>query len=51
MSVSVCIATYNGGRYIREKILLILPQLSVNDEFVVCYDGLLLLYLCVYTLM
>lgn len=39
MLVSVCIATYNGERYIREQILSILPQLSDDDEIVVSDDG------------
>lgn len=35
---SVCMATYNGGRYIEEQIRSILPQLSQNDEIVVSDD-------------
>lgn len=37
--ISVCIATYNGERYIREQIDSILPQLSEEDEIVVSDDG------------
>ena len=37
--VSVCIATYNGEKYISEQINSILPQLSNHDEIVVSDDG------------
>lgn len=37
--VSVCMATYNGAKYIREQIESILPQLNVNDELVISDDG------------
>lgn len=37
--ISVCIATYNGERYIREQLLSILPQLTRNDEIVISDDG------------
>lgn len=37
--VSVCIACYNGTKYIREQIESILPQLSFNDEIVISDDG------------
>lgn len=36
--ISVCIATYNGERYIREQIESILPQLSEEDEVIVSDD-------------
>lgn len=39
MSISVCIATFNGANYIREQILSVLPQLDENDEIVVSDDG------------
>ena len=39
MSISVCIAAFNGANYIREQILSILPQLGENDEIVVSDDG------------
>lgn len=39
MQISVCIATYNGEKYIKEQILSILPQLSVTDEIIVSDDG------------
>lgn len=36
--ISVCMATYNGGRYIKEQIDSILCQLSENDELVISDD-------------
>lgn len=37
--ISVCIATYNGEKYIKEQLLSILGQLSTDDEVVVSDDG------------
>ena len=37
--VSVCIATYNGARYIREQIDSILFQLGDDDEIIISDDG------------
>lgn len=37
--ISVCMATYNGGKYIREQIDSILPQLSSTDELIISDDG------------
>ena len=37
--ITVCIATYNGSRYIRQQLLSILPQLAETDEIVVSDDG------------
>ena len=37
--ISVCIATYNGERFIREQIESILSQLSSDDEIIVSDDG------------
>lgn len=37
--VSVCMATYNGGRFLKEQIDSILSQLSINDELIVSDDG------------
>lgn len=37
--VSVCIATYNGQRFIREQLESILSQLSGEDEIIVSDDG------------
>jgi len=39
MKISVCIATYNGAKYIREQILSILPQLKETDEIIISDDG------------
>lgn len=37
--ISVCMATYNGEKFIKEQIDSILPQLSDDDELVVSDDG------------
>jgi glycosyltransferase involved in cell wall biosynthesis len=37
--VSVCIATYNGGKYIKKQLENILPQLSNKDEIIISDDG------------
>lgn len=37
--ISVCIATYNGEKYIKEQIDSILPQLGNNDEVIISDDG------------
>ena len=37
--ISVCMATYNGERFIKEQIDSILPQLSENDELIISDDG------------
>ena len=37
--ISVCIATYNGARYIAEQLASIVKQLSAEDEVVVSDDG------------
>lgn len=37
--ISVCMATYNGAKYIKEQIDSILPQLGENDELVISDDG------------
>ena len=37
--ISVCIATYNGERFIREQIDSILRQLSSDDEIILSDDG------------
>lgn len=39
MKCSVCMASYNGEKYIREQIDSILQQLSDEDELVVSDDG------------
>ncbi len=37
--ISVCMATYNGQKYIKEQIDSILDQLGDNDELIVSDDG------------
>lgn len=37
--ISVCMATYNGERFIKEQIDSILPQLSKDDELIISDDG------------
>ena len=37
--ISVCIATYNGEKYIKEQIDSILSQLSSEDEIIISDDG------------
>ena len=37
--ISVCMATCNGGRFIREQIASILPQLSAEDELIISDDN------------
>lgn len=39
VTVSVCMATYNGEKYVREQIDSILPQLGPQDELVVVDDA------------
>lgn len=39
MTVSVCMATYNGGRYLKAQLESILPQLHAGDEVVVVDDA------------
>lgn len=39
MKISVCMATYNGEKYIREQMDSILKQLSPEDEVIVSDDG------------
>lgn len=38
MKISVCIATYNGEKYIEEQLRSILSQLSINDEIIISDD-------------
>ena len=38
MSISVCIASYNGQNYIEKQIFSILDQLKVNDEIIIVDD-------------
>ena len=37
--ISVCMATYNGERFIKQQIDSILPQLSKDDELIISDDG------------
>ncbi len=37
--ISVCIATYNGSRVIREQLESIIPQLGASDEIVISDDA------------
>ena len=37
--ISVCMATYNGEKYVKEQLDSILKQLSENDEVIVSDDG------------
>lgn len=37
--ISVCMATYNGGRFLREQLESILSQLEENDELIISDDG------------
>ncbi|MGC6768418.1 glycosyltransferase family 2 protein [Enterococcus sp. LJL51] len=37
--ISVCIAAYNGEKYIAEQLKSILPQLNAEDEVIISDDG------------
>ena len=37
--ISVCMATYNGEKYIEEQLNSILSQISLNDELIISDDG------------
>lgn len=37
--ISVCMATYNGDKYLKKQVLSILDQLSENDELIISDDG------------
>lgn len=37
--ISVCMACYNGQKYIRQQIDSILSQLKENDELIISDDG------------
>ena len=39
MKISVCIATYNGEKYIKEQLSSILSQLEENDEVIISDDS------------
>ena len=36
--ISVCIATYNGEKYLRKQLDSILNQLEYNDEVIMIYE-------------
>lgn len=38
MNISVCIATYNGEKYIKRQLDSILPQLTKDDEIIISDD-------------
>jgi glycosyltransferase involved in cell wall biosynthesis len=38
MDISVCMATYNGEKYIEEQLKSILPQIGINDEVIIVDD-------------
>ena len=37
--ISVCMATYNGSRYLKQQVESILCQLAADDEIIVSDDG------------
>jgi glycosyltransferase involved in cell wall biosynthesis len=37
--VSVCMATFNGAKYVKEQIVSILMQLAADDELIISDDG------------
>lgn len=37
--ISVCLASYNGEKYIKEQVMSILNQLSLDDELIISDDG------------
>lgn len=37
--ISVCMATFNGEKYLKEQVDSILPQLEPNDELIISDDG------------
>jgi len=39
MSISVCLPTYNGEKYIKNQLVSILSQLSLNDEVIISDNG------------
>lgn len=39
MKISVCMATYNGEKYLKQQLDSILTQLSKNDELIISDDG------------
>jgi glycosyltransferase involved in cell wall biosynthesis len=39
MGISVCMATFNGSKYVIEQINSILPQIGSGDEIIICDDA------------
>ena len=39
MKISICMATYNGDKYIKEQLESILCQLGTNDEVIISDDS------------
>jgi len=39
LKISVCMATYNGDRYISEQLISILKQLNIEDEVIIIDDN------------
>ena len=37
--ISVCMATFNGEKYLKEQIKSIIAQLDINDEIIISDDG------------
>ena len=37
--ISVCMATYNGAKFIKKQLESILCQLSADDEVIISDDG------------
>lgn len=37
--ISICIATYNGEKYLEEQLASILPQMASSDELIISDDG------------
>lgn len=37
--ISVCIATYNGAKYLKQQLDSILPQMGTSDELILSDDG------------
>ncbi|WP_086444943.1 glycosyltransferase family 2 protein [Candidatus Enterococcus lemimoniae] len=37
--ISICIATYNGEKYLEEQLASILPQMTASDELIISDDG------------
>lgn len=37
--ISVCLSSYNGEKYIKEQVMSILNQLSLDDELIISDDG------------